>query len=220
MWFWSANCVLSASCSSTALHLPLYLYLYPYCTYLFFIHLYTCEILLEYPLPLPVSTYTYYTLVYTHVFGSIHSKCVEVKTNRRRGTTGETTSFQALGLHGSHRWKMKSQTTLYCGWDFWLTSVAVISGVSTQSVLRRLATLSTDNVSKSVLYYNNYIWTKTLVYQAAGWLESFATIVFSSFKHCVRCSAHRGHQFMFASVMLGLDGTFVSYLSLQMCHNS
>ena len=179
------------------------------------------------PARIPFTT----TCQYIHLLHSCIHACVrlyplkmcigvEVKTNRRRGTTGETTSFQALGLHGSHRWKMKSQTTLYCGWDFWLTSVAVISGVSTQSVLRRLATMSTDNVSHSVLYCNNYIWTKTLVYQAAGWLESFATIVFSSFKHCVRCSAHWGHQFMFASVMLGLDGTFVSYLSLQMCHNS
>ena len=134
--------MLSASCSSTALHLPLYLYLYPYCTYLFFIHLYTCEILLEYPLPLPVSTYTYYTLVYTHVFGSIHSKCVEVKTNRRRGTTGETTSFQALGLHGSHCWKNEVPDNFV----LWLRLLVDFSG----SYLRRFNSICFAQISDHV----------------------------------------------------------------------
>ena len=137
--------MLSASCSSTALQLPLYLYLYPYCTYLFFIHLYTCEILLEYPF---ITTCQYIHLLHSCIHACVRlyplKMCigVEVKTNRHRGSTGETTSFQVLGLHGSQRWKNEVPDNFV----LWLRLLVDFSG----SYLRRFNSICFAQISDHV----------------------------------------------------------------------
>ena len=67
---------------------------------------------------------------------------VEVKTNRRRGTTGETTSFQALGLHGSHCWKNEVPDNFV----LWLRLLVDFSG----SYLRRFNSICFAQISDPV----------------------------------------------------------------------
>ena len=97
VWFWSANCVLSAPARVPA---HLYLALHPP-TYLTTFVCTRISALLSEP-----------------GYCATHCSFMWKSAPTERGTRGRTTSLLAVGLDGSHRWKLKQMLrfqTLFCG---------------------------------------------------------------------------------------------------------